>query len=105
MTKKDGKWYATLDTDVTKLSFVISNGNGEQTVDIENVEGKEVKLTLGAKGEDGKFAATGKAVTGTTTGTTGTQKPGDMAPVAMMLAVAVVAAGMVVASKKKTICE
>lgn len=99
MTAKDGKWYATLDTELTKLSFVVSNGNGEQTVDIVDVSGKEVKLTLGAKNADGKFEATGK------TAAAGTAKPGDTAPIVVMLAVAAVAAGMVVASKKKTICE
>ena len=104
MTKKDGKWYATLDTTLTKLSFVVSNGNGEQTVDIENVEGKEVKITLGAKNAEGKFEGTATGSTGST-GAAGTQKPGDVAPVAIMLVVAAVAAAMVVASKKKVICE
>ena len=52
-------------------------------------------------------AADSKALTFTapTAGAAGTQKPGDVAPVMLMLAVAAVAAGMVVASKKKTICE
>lgn len=104
MTKKDGKWYATLDTTLTKLSFVVSNGNGEQTVDIKEVEGKEVKITLGAKNADGKFEGTAAGSTGST-GATGTQKPGDVAPVAIMLAVAALAAVMVVASKKKVVCE
>lgn len=104
MTKKDGKWYATLDTTLTKLSFVVSNGNGEQTVDIKDVEGKEVKITLGAKNADGKFEGTAAGSAGST-GATGTQKPGDVAPVAIMLAVAALAAVMVVASKKKVVCE
>ena len=52
-------------------------------------------------------AADSKALTFTapTAGAAGTEKPGDVAPVMLMLAVAAVAAGMVVASKKKTICE
>lgn len=98
MTQKDGKWYATLDTTATKLSYVISNGDKEQTVDIKDVEGTNVKITLGAKNADGKFELA-------TAGGTGTEKPGDVAPVAMMLVVAAVAAAMVVASKKKKICE
>lgn len=100
MTAKDGKWYATIDTELTKLSFVVSNGNGEQTVDIADVEGQNIKITLGAKNADGKFEATGKAVVAG-----GSTNAGDTAPIVMMLAVAAVAAGMVVASKKKTICE
>ena len=104
MTAKDGKWYATLDTTATKLSYVISNGNGEQTVDIADVEGKNVTIKLGAKDGD-KFTATGAASTSTSTGATGTQKPGDVAPIAIMLVVAAVASVMVVASKKKAICE
>ena len=104
MTKKDGKWYATLDTTATKLSYVISNGNGEQTVDIVDVEGKNVTIKLGAKDGD-KFTATGAASASTSTGATGTQKPGDVAPIAIMLVVAAVASVMVVASKKKAICE
>ena len=102
MTAKDGKWYATLDTTATKLSYVISNGNGEQTVDVKDVEGKNVKITLGAKNAEGKFEASAKTVT---VDGTGTAKPGDSAPIVMMFAVAAVAVGMVVASKKKTICE
>lgn len=102
MTAKDGKWYATLDTTATKLSYVISNGNGEQTVDVKDVEGQNIKITLGAKNADGKFEASAKAVAA---GGTGSAKPGDAAPIVMMFAVAAVAAGMVVASKKKTICE
>ena len=102
MTAKDGKWYATLDTTATKLSYVISNGNGEQTVDVKDVEGQNIKITLGAKNAEGKFEASAKAVTA---GGTGSAKPGDAAPIVMMFAVAAVAAGMVVASKKKTICE
>ena len=102
MTAKDGKWYATLDTTATKLSYVISNGSGEQTVDVKDVEGQNVKITLGAKNAEGKFEATAKAVTA---GGTGSAKPGDVAPVMLMLAVAAVAAGALVASKKKTICE
>ena len=90
---------ATIDTTATKLSFVISNGDKEQTVDIKDVEGKDVKITLGAKNADGKFEASAKVVSG------GSAKPGDAAPIVMMFAVAAVAAGMVVASKKKTICE
>ena len=102
MTAKDGKWYATLDTTATKLSYVISNGNGEQTVDVKDVEGQNIKITLGAKNAEGKFEASAKAVAA---GGTGSAKPGDAAPIVMMFAVAAVAAGMVVASKKKTICE
>lgn len=102
MTAKDGKWYATLDTTATKLSYVISNGNGEQTVDVKDVEGQNIKITLGAKNAEGKFEASAKAVAA---GGTGSAKPGDAAPMVMMFAVAAVAAGMVVASKKKTICE
>ena len=98
MTAKNGKWYATIDTTATKLSYVISNGDKEQTVDIKDVEGKDVKITLGAKNADGKFEASAKTVTGSA-------KPGDAAPIVMMFAVAAVAAGMVIASKKKTICE
>ena len=99
MTKKDGKWYATIDTNLTKLSFVVSNGNGDQTVDIENVEGTEVKITLNAKNADGKYEVTANGVA------TGIVDSGDSAAIYVLLAVAVVAAGMVVASKKKVICE
>ncbi|MEE1517463.1 MAG: starch-binding protein [Lachnospiraceae bacterium] len=106
MTAKDGKWYATIDTELTKLSYVISAGEGkEQTADIADVSGKDVKITVSAeKNDKGHFIASAKTVTTGGAGT-GSAKPGDSAPIVMMLAVAAVAAGMVVASKKKTICE
>ncbi len=102
MTAKDGKWYATLDTKLAELSFVINAGNGkEQTANIEKVSTKNAKITVTAeKNEKGHFVASAGTVAGG-----GSAKPGDSAPVAIMLAVAAVAAGMVVASKKKTICE
>ena len=79
----DGK--LTLTLDFNKLGDAVDNqGNPRYVVDADS-----------------------KALTFTapTAGAAGTQKPGDVAPVMLMLAVAAVAAGMVVASKKKTICE
>ena len=103
MTAKDGKYYATIDTKLTKLSYVISAGDKkDQTIDIKDVNGQDVKITVTAKKDAAgkKFVATAK-----TAGTTGTAKPGDVAPVVVMLVVAMAAASVVVASKKKTICE
>ena len=101
MTAKNGKWYATIDTDLTKLSYVVSAGKDkEQTVDIKDVSGKDVKITVTAKKDSkGKFEATAK------TAVTSAGSTADVAPVVAMVVVAMAAACVVVASKKKTICE
>ena len=101
MTAKNGKYYATIDTKLTKLSYVISAGDGkDQTIDIADVNGQDVKITVTAKKD-----AEGKKFVATAAGAKGAANTGDVAPVVVMLVVAMAAASVVVASKKKTICE
>ena len=101
MTAKDGKYYATIDTKLTKLSYVISAGDGkDQTIDIADVNGQDVKITVTAKKD-----AEGKKFVATAAGAKGAANTGDVAPVVVMLVVAMAAASVVIASKKKTICE
>ena len=101
MTAKNGKYYATIDTKLTKLSYVISAGDGkDQTIDIADVNGQDVKITVTAKKD-----AEGKKFVATAAGSKGAANTGDVAPVVVMLVVAMAAASVVIASKKKTICE
>lgn len=101
MTAKDGKYYATIDTKLTKLSYVISAGDKkDQTIDIKDVNGQDVKITVTAKKD-----ADGKKFVATAAGAKGAANTGDVAPVVAMLVVAMAAASVVIASKKKTICE
>ena len=101
MTAKNGKYYATIDTKLTKLSYVISAGDGkEQTIDIADVTGQDVKITVTAKKD-----AKGEKFVATAAGKTVATNTGDVAPVVVMLVVAMAAASVVIASKKKTICE
>lgn len=97
MTEKDGKYYLSLDINADKVSFVFSNGNGEQTIDVVDVTGSDVKISVSGTQQDGKYVAEATTTTAT--------KTGDVAPVIVMLAVAAVAGALVVASRKKTVNE
>lgn len=95
MTEKDGKYYATLDINADKVSYVFSNGNGEQTIDVVDVTGTNAKISISATQQDGKYVAEVTKATATA----------DVAPVIVMLAVAAVAGALVVSSRKKTVNE
>lgn len=105
----DGTYTTTLKlTSEGKISFVVNvDGDANKTKDITDVDTSTGKIVIKvSKDAEGKLVGTANAVTtGNVSGGTGSAKPGDSAPIVMMFAVAAVAAGMVVASKKKTICE
>ena len=115
------KTYVALDLKLLKgTETVQANGDVKVTIPVPTALAKSTKVAVYRVGDDNKLVSCGTAdvANGKITFTTnhfstyvfadasvsGT-KPGDAAPIVLMLAVAAVAAGMVVASKKKTICE
>lgn len=94
MTLKNGKWYATINTTESKVSYVITNGT-EKSWDIKDVKTSngKVSFTMSAtKDSYGKYEASVTQV-----------KTGDFSSVAMMVAMASLAATVVVAMKKKAV--
>ena len=115
------KTYVALDLKLVKGSEVVqANGDVKVTIPVPTALAKSTKVAVYRVGDDNKLVSCGTAdvANGKITFTTNhfstyvfadasvsANKPGDAAPIVLMLAVAAVAAGMVVASKKKTICE
>ena len=115
------KTYVALDLKLVKgTETVQANGDVKVTIPVPTALAKSTKVAVYRVGDDNKLVSCGTAdvtggkITFTTNhfstyvfadASVSATKPGDAAPIVLMLAVAAVAAGMVVASKKKTICE
>lgn len=114
------KTYVALDLKLLKGTEAVQpNGDVKVTIPVPSALAKAKKVAVYRVGDDNKLVSCGTAdvADGKLTFTTNhfstyvfadatpATNTGDAAPIVFMLAVAAVAAGMVIASKKKTICE
>ena len=98
MTKVDDKTYTLDVTPTGDTCMLIPNNANGQTIDLGPVELKngDITLTIGAKGDDGKYTAE-IAYGGNT---------GDATPIAVVAVIALVAAaGVVVCVKRRAVTE
>ena len=114
------KTYVALDLKLLKGTEAVQpNGDVKVTIPVPSALAKAKKVAVYRVGDDNKLVSCGTAdvANGKLTFTTNhfstyvfadatpATNTGDAAPIVFMLAVAAVAASMVIASKKKTICE
>ena len=114
------KVYVALDLKLLKGTEAVQpNGDVKVTIPVPSALAKAKKVAVYRVGDDNKLVSCGTAdvANGKLTFTTNhfstyvfadatpATNTGDAAPIVFMLAVAAVAASMVIASKKKTICE
>ena len=114
------KAYVALDLKLLKGTEAVQpNGDVKVTIPVPSALAKAKKVAVYRVGDDNKLVSCGTAdvANGKLTFTTNhfstyvfadatpATNTGDAAPIVFMLAVAAVAASMVIASKKKTICE
>lgn len=114
------KAYVALDLKLLKGTEAVQpNGDVKVTIPVPSALAKAKKIAVYRVGDDNKLVSCGTAdvADGKLTFTTNhfstyvfadatpASNTGDAAPIVFMLAVAAVAASMVIASKKKTICE
>ena len=94
---KDGDVYSvTIPVTHAKMNMIINNGDGEQTIDIEDIDvtGDAVEITVGAKNADGKYEAT-------TPQAAAAPKTADSTNIALIIAVMAAMGCVVVATSKK----